>query len=62
MYMGKEALVEFLESFDDAVMDLFCDTIDEVEWPEVVNRLRKIRDDVHNHLFDLLEELEGEDA
>lgn len=62
MYMGKEALVKFLESFDDAVMDLFCDTIDEVEEPAVDDRLRKIRDDVHNHLLDLLESIEEGDA
>lgn len=60
MYMGKGALVEHLESFGDAVGELFNNTIDEVEWPEVGDRLRKIRDIVYFMIIDLVEDLESE--
>lgn len=59
MYMSREELAEFLGVFADEVEEMFNDTIDEVEWPEMKDRLRKIRDDVYNRIMDLAEEVEA---
>lgn len=58
MYMGREEMVKFLEDFANEVEEMFNDTIDEVEWPEVEDRLRGIRDEVYNSIMDLAEEVE----
>lgn len=58
MYMGREEMLKFLKVFAYEVEGMFNDNIDEVEWPEVEDRLRGIRDEVYNSIMDLAEEVE----
>lgn len=58
--MSRDGLVEFLEGFHNALFDLFDETIDEIEYSEVTQRLRKIRDDMYHTILDLIEDVEEE--
>lgn len=57
MYMSREEMAEFLESFADAMEEMFDEAIIDVEWPEVEDELRRLRDEVYNEITDLAEEV-----